>query len=482
MRTSERRSVLAAYVLAALAAAAAAGCGSKGGGAENPLAGAKTFGGLYPAPEIVHYDDRGRPADVLAFPGHVQVFFGGAHDPKDAAALFAANGGTILSQIPAAGYFLAGVTPGAEAAFTSSLAADPNVFLAQPHVAPAPKFGVSVFDLCGESHAEAIRAALEAAGGSLEACRPIGARGARGTETPPDLVLRRLAEAAARGGKKGAIVNLSVAGGLDGVDWTLQSPAGQGIGLDGWRHFARAILAFAASLPASQRANLAIVMAAGNENMPLDSVLAELRAEDPRLADALTNNLLVVTTTLTSGNGNASLDSDIAIVNNQEASLGTSLAAPAAAAILQHVAVLAPGTNRQAILGAKVAVGKNPDHLLVESEAIDAVRRAGGGNPRPCNRVTRDGGDLPETHSFELARTSGTFDFTYDTFGIEDRMIVKYEGKTIFDTGCVGTTAPETVAITYNGTSTTVTVQVTPNCAGGTSGTAWEFTVGCPTP
>lgn len=96
-----------------------------------------------------------------------------------------------------------------------------------------------------------------------------------------------------------------------------------------------------------------------------------------------------------------------------------------------------------------------------------------------CGMKTEAGGDTPETHTFELGATSGTFDFTYDTYSIKDRIEVLYEGQVIFDTGCVG--KAETKTITFAGSSTEVTVQVTPNCANpNSSGTAWEFEVGCP--
>ena len=46
-----------------------------------------------------------------------------------------------------------------------------------------------------------------------------------------------------------------------------------------------------------------------------------------------------------------------------------------------------------------------------------------------------------------------------------------------FDTGCVG--ASGTQSISYNGASTQISVQVIPNCMGGT-GTAWNYSVSCP--
>ena len=101
------------------------------------------------------------------------------------------------------------------------------------------------------------------------------------------------------------------------------------------------------------------------------------------------------------------------------------------------------------------------------------------GNVAECDTLTTAGEDTPETHSINLGQRSGTFDFSYETYGQEDRMIVTYEGNVLFDTDCVGTNGTWTQSISYSGKSFTVTVEVIPNCFGG-SGTEWNFTVNCP--
>jgi hypothetical protein len=98
----------------------------------------------------------------------------------------------------------------------------------------------------------------------------------------------------------------------------------------------------------------------------------------------------------------------------------------------------------------------------------------------PCNQQNIAGGDTPETRTIELGRNAGTFLFTYNTQNLEDRMLVIYEGRTLFDTGCVGTGSDRTQSITYSGTATQVQVQVIPNCRTGGTGTFWSFTVSCP--
>ena len=95
-----------------------------------------------------------------------------------------------------------------------------------------------------------------------------------------------------------------------------------------------------------------------------------------------------------------------------------------------------------------------------------------------CDNVTEAGGDTPETHNHELGKTKGTFEFRYQTYTIKDRIQVKYENAIKFDTGCVGASGTE--LITFDGTDHSVTVTVIPNCDGNTSGTAWNYSIGCP--
>jgi hypothetical protein len=87
------------------------------------------------------------------------------------------------------------------------------------------------------------------------------------------------------------------------------------------------------------------------------------------------------------------------------------------------------------------------------------------------------GGDTPDSRSFEMGRTSATFQFDWNTYSQQDQIQVYYEGRSIYDTTCIG--SANTQLISYSGTTTVIQVVVTPNCAGG-SGTAWDYTVHCP--
>jgi hypothetical protein len=99
--------------------------------------------------------------------------------------------------------------------------------------------------------------------------------------------------------------------------------------------------------------------------------------------------------------------------------------------------------------------------------------------PMLCDSTIKAGGDAPESHVIDLAKPAGTFDFYYDTATVADRIVVRYEGGVLFDTGCVG--AYDTVSIDYAGTSTSIEIDITPNCLDPSqSGTVWEFSVSCP--
>jgi hypothetical protein len=127
-----------------------------------------------------------------------------------------------------------------------------------------------------------------------------------------------------------------------------------------------------------------------------------------------------------------------------------------------------------------VAANAGPPRSGTATVAGQVVTITQSETARPCNSQQIAGGDIPESRTIDLGRTSGVFGFAYDTASIEDRMVVRYEGRVLFDTGCVGTNGVRTQTISYSGNSSTVTVEVTPNCRVPGSGTAWAFAVSCP--
>ena len=94
-----------------------------------------------------------------------------------------------------------------------------------------------------------------------------------------------------------------------------------------------------------------------------------------------------------------------------------------------------------------------------------------------CSAQQNAGTDVPDTRSIELGKTSGTFNFTYNTYTQKDRILVRYQNATLFDTGCVGMAG--TRSISYSGTQTFIVVEVQPNCESPGS-TSWDYSVSCP--
>ncbi len=88
-----------------------------------------------------------------------------------------------------------------------------------------------------------------------------------------------------------------------------------------------------------------------------------------------------------------------------------------------------------------------------------------------------DGG-TSSTVTYDLGIGVGSFEFTYTAFESDsDRFIIRYEGKEIFDSGCVLHGSSVFVDLP-GGQSTTIEVEIQAACAG--DGGSWEYTVGCP--
>lgn len=163
---------------------------------------------------------------------------------------------------------------------------------------------------------------------------------------------------------------------------------------------------------------------------------------------------------------NASVDLSVTCPGGNKISLGTFVAPnlPGARCSGKQCAIL--GTQKACCFrdeDCDMAAGEKCDKGACESNA--------------CNTSQTAGGDTPESRDIELGKKSGTFTFTWDMYSIMDRMIVRYQGQTLFDTGCVS--GGGSVDLSYSGQETFVTVDAQPNCAGDT-GTSWEFSVGCP--
>ena len=105
---------------------------------------------------------------------------------------------------------------------------------------------------------------------------------------------------------------------------------------------------------------------------------------------------------------------------------------------------------------------------------------ASEGSPVCGDGPTTGNSSAPPSFPIEMARNQGVFKFYFETRKAKDRVQVLYEGRQLFDSGCVGQTGEQ--LLNYGpGHATHVDVVMTPNCSG-TSMTSWLFEVGCPSP
>ncbi|MDP2719405.1 MAG: tetratricopeptide repeat protein, partial [Dehalococcoidia bacterium] len=363
------------------------------------------YTGSYPAPSAVSYTSSdGQSRTVNAYPGHVQVFFNTSIGKAYALGAIQVRNGTVLGQIPFLGYYLVGVTAGSEGDFISWILRDKWVNLALPNIPATASQGEILLDeswitgtkvvplnvqpgiilldyFVGQDHGQNVITSVDQNGGSVGSAIQIGI-GSSG-ETTADKVAIAIAAAVAGNNifnpGQSTLINLSSAGGVDEKDYTLLSPDKQKMQQESWENFIRGVLTEVAALPPSLSDNLVLTNSAGNGNMPISELLADLRSY-PNLKDVIENNFLTVGTTLTgtstkefptgSFSNYAFGDPDMAIMNNKMAVEGTSFAAPAALAIIQQVMNQTGVSSRQALEAAKLAVKNNPNHELNLKEAI----------------------------------------------------------------------------------------------------------------
>lgn len=95
-----------------------------------------------------------------------------------------------------------------------------------------------------------------------------------------------------------------------------------------------------------------------------------------------------------------------------------------------------------------------------------------------CNTLYGSGSDSPEQYSIQIPFGSATnYQFYYSHITVKDRTHVYYNGRKIFDSGCVS--GSKTVDLNLGNGGGTVKVIVDPNCEG-TSSTQWSIKLTCP--
>lgn len=129
--------------------------------------------------------------------------------------------------------------------------------------------------------------------------------------------------------------------------------------------------------------------------------------------------------------------------------------------------------------------GPHRDHNPINDRMCIPIKTTPQPPPQPpappraekCNETVKQGGDKPEVIDVDLGGYQGTAKFSWEHFTIKDRMRVTGGGQLIHDTQCVGFSGAKDFSAA--GLSS-VRVEVEPNCAGGTTGTQWEFKIECP--
>jgi hypothetical protein len=101
-----------------------------------------------------------------------------------------------------------------------------------------------------------------------------------------------------------------------------------------------------------------------------------------------------------------------------------------------------------------------------------------------CMTDVHSGSSSPATYTIDVGKTSGHFDFNYDTYLAADSMVLScanggsINGAATYATGCVGTQSWRTVSLAFSCGSSKINVQVAPDC-GAVGDTIWDFSLGC---
>ncbi len=94
-----------------------------------------------------------------------------------------------------------------------------------------------------------------------------------------------------------------------------------------------------------------------------------------------------------------------------------------------------------------------------------------------CNSSQVAGGNQPVTRVVGVGARQGRVVFRWSMYRARDRMLVSYQGRVLFDTGCVSGAGQRTIS--FRGQSSAMTVRIQPNCLGRRRSTSWSFSLGC---
>lgn len=460
------------------------------------LEGATNYVGVYPEVTNVSYTDSGgRTVSVLAYPWQVQVFFDPETSLGDAKDVIGSSGGVIIGSIPLAGYYLVQVDIGTEAAFISSMLAQPQVIDAIPNLAlELEQDGVYISDeylttskpvpinvhgsvaIDNGQHGRDVVGTAAANGGTITDIVNITGLDGR---TPGDkwiLALNAIAQGnAIFNPGKTTFINISQGAGYrddarsgdtngsgelgDWSDWSNLPPDLQQEAINNRIAFMSNVLRGIQSLPYDLYNDLFITMSGGNNNMPLEPVLAALRSNE-KWNERLRDTIAIVTCPTglyNQANQGQPGDPSIVMMSNPQAAYGTSFAAPAANAIIQHLTrseIIGIMNNTgasfaQVVQAAGMARAGNASGKVVASEVqamVSAVMTAvvdlegswsgsySASHTEPTDGWVRQSGG---TMSWEISASNGIFQGSLYLDGIQ--VLDVDTGAVMWYSACTGT-------------------------------------------
>ncbi|MFA4853212.1 MAG: hypothetical protein WC599_11890 [Bacteroidales bacterium] len=328
------------------------------------------YEGDYPEPALVNFNDNNSPKRIKAFPGQVIAFFDLSTSEQDAVQLITDNGGSILSQIPSVGYYLIEVSTLQWSSFITTFQNSALINVVGPNVPVYMKSKVTLMDDCGQEHAEAVLTTLEACGGSFDKCVDIMGDDGLGAASK---IIHGIINKANENKGGTTLINISLNGGLNNnEDFDLQTDLKQFEGWNGWFWSMYSLLNAVSFLPEQYRENLVITVAAGNEHMPLIDILEKLR-ERAGITEILEKNIIIVSTERNNNFGNYDYtDPDVVVMNNNNAVLGTSFAAPCVMGIIDSWNS-AGISAADALKAVKLASTLNAGRYVIPSEVDNLV-------------------------------------------------------------------------------------------------------------
>lgn len=430
------------------------------------LDGASNYNGAYPTPGSVEFTTKdGRRAKVKAFPGQVQVFAQPAADHSAVESGIVSKGSTVLSKVPQLGYYLVAVGAGAEGTFISAVRSSSGVIDAVPNTAmrvradpvqinqdyfltsqPVPLNvgpGVIVIDqnFNAGGHGNEVAATVTANGGTVGAVVNLAIQclGCNGETSAHHIGL--ILAAAVHGNSifnPGIpfISNISFGPELPNNLLAEQVSATQIEDNQADNEaFLRSILMVTARIPVAEN-DFTVTFALGNSHVNLTSTLAHLR-NTPELAATLHDHFILTGTNQPFSNLVDGRDFDVVTSNNPQAAAGTSLAAPAVAAVIQVVRSQT-GTSRDI---AAVAVKLTDDREGQVSAARGSAMATQIGNALPqvmtMAGVTRGQALLAIEHSVH-ANPTGQLDLMES---VAQAIVQKTQGSCCVESnGCPGET------------------------------------------